>query len=134
MINWTKFDNKIDFIKALSQIIHDVMVDTASDPTDKTTTPGTKTITTNNDGTTSEVIAGNVYTSGGSKTPVSEDMVLGSKLSNVIHLKNGTVGPTIVKLDGLQILTSQQPAISNGVDSTVNAILAALRAHGLIAT
>lgn len=133
VINWTKFDNKIDFVKALSQIIHDIMVDTTSDPADKTTTPGIKTITTNPDGTTTEVITGNVYTTGGSKIPLSEELVLGSKLSPVVHLKNGTGSPTVVKLDGLQILTSRQAAIPNGIDPTVNLILTALRNHGLIA-
>lgn len=141
IINWSKFDNKIDFVKALSQIIHDVMVDTTSDPLDKTTTSGSKVVTTNEDGSTSEVVTGNIYTTGGSKIPVSEEVVLGSKLSNAVHFKNGTLNPTIVKLDGIQILTTRQPGTPNpsggstiDIESrnAIGVILAALRTHGLI--
>jgi hypothetical protein len=46
----------------------------------------------------------------------------------------GDVRGTRVSVGGLQVLGSQQPAIANHAsDATVNAILAALRAHGLIA-
>lgn len=47
----------------------------------------------------------------------------------------GDVRATRVSIAGTQVLGSQQPAIADHAsDSTVNAILAALRTHGLIAT
>ena len=46
----------------------------------------------------------------------------------------GEVSGKTLKLDGVQVVGAQQPAISNHAsDGTINSILAALRAHGLIA-
>ena len=40
----------------------------------------------------------------------------------------------VLKVNGTQVVGAQQAAIANSGDATTNAILAALRAHGLIAT
>jgi hypothetical protein len=41
-------------------------------------------------------------------------------------------GTTAIAFNGVKVLGARQAAIANGSDATVNAILAALRAHGLI--
>jgi polygalacturonase len=74
-------------------------------------------------------------------TVTSNSQVTASTLINDLDVVNGMLTNwrkqntlTGYYVNGTQVVTSQQGAIANGADATVNAILAALRTHGLIAT
>lgn len=65
----------------------------------------------------------------------ASDMIVELVADGNVNLAAGKV----VKIDETQVVTAQQPAVADDVSgavnqATVNAILAALRAHGLIAT
>jgi len=74
-------------------------------------------------------------------TVTSNSQLTSSTLINDLDVVNGILTNwrkqntlTGYYVNGTQVLTSQQAAIPNSADATVNAILAALRTHGLIAT
>ena len=71
-----------------------------------------------------------------SNTPLTSSVVmvdLDNQNSKTTNYRNFNT-LTSYSVNGTQVVTSQQPAIANGSDSTVNSILGALRTHGLIAT